>query len=139
MTGKPFYRVVAGVALRDGKLLVTRSPPGGPCPGWWEFPGGKVETGESDREALAREFREELEVEARIGGEIADARHEYPEKIVDLRFYRIEDLRGRPRPVGVAEIRWIDPDESGELEFLAGDREILDLLRDPEWMREAFR
>ncbi|MBN1824832.1 MAG: (deoxy)nucleoside triphosphate pyrophosphohydrolase [Candidatus Eisenbacteria bacterium] len=139
MTEKPFLRVVAGVAFRGGRILVTRRPPGAPYAGLWEFPGGKVEPGESDREALVREFREELEIEPRVGEEIATGRHEYPEKTVELHFYRVDALSGDPRPTGVAEIRWIDPERPGNLDFLAGDRELLDRLREPDWRERAFR
>ena len=63
-------RVVAGVIGRDGLILIGQRPPGKSHPMEWEFPGGKIETGESPREALARELREELEIEAHIGREI---------------------------------------------------------------------
>jgi 8-oxo-dGTP diphosphatase len=130
----PRIRVVAGVALRDGLFLAALRPEGTPYAGFWEFPGGKVEPGETDREALRREIREELGVEAEIGEEVARGVHEYPEKIVELHFYRILELKGEPAAIGVASIRWVDPVEAERAEFLEGDAKFLGKLADP-WFR----
>ncbi|MFH1277141.1 MAG: (deoxy)nucleoside triphosphate pyrophosphohydrolase [Candidatus Eisenbacteria bacterium] len=126
---KPSIRVVAGVARRGRRVLAALRPEGKPYPGFWEFPGGKVEEGESDAEALRREFREELGVEAAVGSEIASYTHEYPEKIVELHFLEIVDLGGEPSAIGVAEIRWVGPVETGSMPFLEGDRKFLEGLR----------
>jgi mutator protein MutT len=140
MTGseKPKLRVVAGVAFRGGRMLVAKRLAGKPYPLLWEFPGGKVEEGEEDRDALRREVREELGVEARVGSEIGSCVHEYPEKIVNLRFFHIESFSGRPRPIGVAELRWVSPAEAEQLPFLEGDRGFLAKLRTPEEQEKWF-
>lgn len=128
---KPTIRVVAGVALRNGSILVTRRPEGKPYPHRWEFPGGKVERGETDAEALVRELLEELNVRVDVGEEIGSYGWEYPEKRVDLHFYSIRVVEGEPAPVGVAEIRWVDPEETERLDFLEADLEFLKRLREP--------
>jgi 8-oxo-dGTP diphosphatase len=135
---KPFVRVVAGVAYRDGRLLAALRPEGKPYAGRWEFPGGKVEPGETDEDALRRELHEELGVEARIGDEIDVRRHEYPEKIVELHFYRIVEWREEPLAIGVGALRWFTPEEAGEAPFLEGDREFLTKMKNPSFVKERF-
>jgi 8-oxo-dGTP diphosphatase len=119
-------RVVAAVIRRDGRILVTRRPPGGPLGGLWEFPGGKVEPGECDRAALARELREELGCDASIGDELFRHDHDYPHVHVDLAFYACRLPQGaRPRCLGVAEIAWVLPSELAAREFCPADVPVL--------------
>ena len=86
--------VTAAVIEHDGRFLVTRRPAGVHLEGYWEFPGGKCDAGEALGACLARELREELDVDARIGGEIFTTTHTYPERAVELHFFRCE-LRRR--------------------------------------------
>ncbi len=120
-------RVAAAVVWRDGRLLLTRRPPGGPLGGLWEFPGGKLEPGESPEAALVRELREELGVEAVPGGEIAVERHDYPHGLaVELHFIRCElrsfDLAPGP---GVEEAGWFEPARVDPDQVLEADRGFL--------------
>ena len=135
---RPWIRVVAGVALRGDRVLAAKRPAGKPYPDRWEFPGGKVERGETDGEALRRELREELGVTAEIGDEIDSCLHKYPEKVVDLHFYRIRSMEGEPAAIGVAELRWIEPDKTEGMDFLEGDRAFLEKLRDPSRRERWF-
>ncbi len=80
-------RVVAAVVRRGGRILVTRRHPDGERGGQWEFPGGKVEPGESEPEALAREIREELGCAIEVGRLVVRHRHRYPDLEVNLAFY----------------------------------------------------
>jgi len=120
-------RVVAAVVLREGRLLLTRRPPGGPLGLQWEFPGGKVEEGESPAHALVREIHEELGVHARPLDVIEVDSHDYPHGLgVEILFVRCEldsvDFRpGR----GIHELRWWLPDEIDLEQVLAGDRDFL--------------
>ena len=102
--------VVAALAARDGRLLIARRPEGRHMGGRWEFPGGKLEKGELPEEALRRELREELDVEAEIGPIRAAIPYSYPEKEVLLLFYSAR-LKGEPRPVDEAALAWASPEE----------------------------
>src|SRR5437016_11546798 len=99
--------VVAAVIERDGRMLICRRKPGGRHPLKWEFPGGKVESGEDPREALARELREELGVDAFIGAEMDVYDVAYPDGFrARLRFYRVTRFEGEPRNLDFAQIVW---------------------------------
>ena len=102
--------VVAALAARDGRLLIARRPEGRHMGGRWEFPGGKLEKDELPEEALRRELREELDVEAEIGPIRAAIPYSYPEKDVLLLFYSAR-LKGEPRPVDEAALAWASPEE----------------------------
>ena len=122
-------RVVAAVIRRGGRILVTRRPPGGPLGGLWEFPGGKVEPGEGEAEALARELREELGCEARVGELLFRHDHDYPHLHVDLAFYRCTIADDAvPRCLGVAEIDWVEPAGLEGREFCPADVPVLPRL-----------
>jgi len=124
--GSPL-RVVAAVVWRDGRLLMTQRPPGGPLGLQWEFPGGKIEAGESPERALAREVREELGVGALPGDTLAVERHVYPQgPAVEIVFIACQlesfDLQCRP---GIHDIRWQHIEEIDLTQVLAGDRPFL--------------
>jgi len=119
-------RVVAGVLVRDGNVLVCRRPPGGAHPGKWEFPGGKVEAGETLEQALARELREELGVAATLGPELRRIAHAYPGGVaVELHFFTIERIDGALSSAHFAEVRWQPLGRLGELDFLEADRDLV--------------
>ena len=116
--------VVAAVVRRGDAILVTRRLDGPGKPGQWEFPGGKVEPGEGEAAALAREIAEELGCPARVGPLLLRHRHRYPHLAVELAFYACE-LRGAPSPVGVAEIAWPRVGTLVDYDFLEADRAVL--------------
>lgn len=92
----PVLQVVAGILERgDGRVLITQRPPGKVYAGYWEFPGGKVEPGESSFDAIARELREELSVEIEVVFPWLRRRFVYPHATVELRFLRIPKWRGQ--------------------------------------------
>jgi len=119
--------VVAAVVRRDDSYLVTRRLKGAHLPGFWEFPGGKCETGESHEACLVRELREELGVEADIGREILETTHAYAERTVRLHFHACA-LRGEPRALLGQEMRWVRRTDLGTLQFPEADRELIALL-----------
>ena len=118
-------RVVAGVIVRAGRVLVALRGPGMRLAGEWEFPGGKVEPGEDDATALARELREELRVEVRVADRIGVSRHPLGARTLVLVAYRCALVGGEPSPVEHAEVRWVTPDVLSELNFAAADRPLL--------------
>jgi 8-oxo-dGTP diphosphatase len=123
-------RVAAAVVWRDGRVLLTRRPPGGPLGLKWEFPGGKLEPGESPEQALVRELREELGVGASPRGTLAVESHSYDHGLeVELHFLRCEldSLEFTPCHE-VHEVRWSRPAEVDPAEVLEADRGFLAAL-----------
>ena len=118
---------MAAVIERDGRFLVTRRLEGTHLSGYWEFPGGKCDPGETQEACLARELREELVIDARIGAEIVVTEHTYPERTVRLHFRRCE-IMGEPRPLLNQEMRWVSRDEMRTLPFPAADRKLIEVL-----------
>jgi 8-oxo-dGTP diphosphatase len=114
--------VVAAVIMRDGKILIGQRKRGGRHPLKWEFPGGKVEPGEDPRAALARELREELNVDAVIGEELDSYEVNYGDGFrIFLRFYRITQFQGELRNLDFEQILWEKPETLPEYDFLEGD------------------
>ena len=120
--------VTAAVIDRDGRFLVTRRQQGVHLEGYWEFPGGKCDTGESLEACLARELREELDVAARVGAEVFTTTHTYLDRRVELHFLRCE-LNGEPRPQLGQDMRWVSREELATLEFPPADAELIQRLR----------
>ena len=119
--------VLAAVVERDGRFLVTRRLKDTHLSGYWEFPGGKCEAGESHEACLARELIEELGVRSDIGAELLVTEHAYPSRTVRLHFRRCA-IGGDPQPLLGQEMRWITREEMRSLEFPEADRDLIDLL-----------
>jgi 8-oxo-dGTP diphosphatase len=119
--------VTAAVIERDGRFLVTRRPKGSHLEGCWEFPGGKCDPDEALETCLRREMVEELDSDVRVGREVHRIAHTYPERVVELHFFRCE-LLSEPQPVLGQEMRWVAREDLGTLEFLPADAELIVLL-----------
>ncbi len=120
-------RVVAAVCRRGDAVLVTRRPDRPGRPGQWEFPGGKVEHGEAETDALRREIDEELGCEIEVGPLLLRHAHRYPGLEVDLAFFACRLPEGAsPRPVAVAQIEWASLGSLAGYDFLEADRAVLD-------------
>ena len=114
--------VVAAVIERDGNVLAGQRKPGGNHPLKWEFPGGKVEPGESPEDALIRELTEELGIRARVAGEITRYEHQYAGRSrILLIFYRVVDFEGEPQNLDFAQLKWVRRERLADLDFLEGD------------------
>ena len=120
--------VSAGLVFRDGKLLITQRPANGHLAGLWEFPGGKLERGETFEMALHRELMEELGIEVAILGLIESITHRYPEKTVHLQFYRCAWKRHEPQAIGCPALAWVTRESLANYEFPAADATLLDQL-----------
>ena len=129
MSSLPRVPVVAA-ALIDGagRVLLTQRPEGSHLAGTWEFPGGKREPEEGDREALARELAEELDVQADIGTLVAEIEHAYERFVVHLRLFAAVIRAGTPRAVEVADLRWVRVDEMRALPMPPADGPLIDAL-----------
>jgi len=111
----------------DGRILLTQRRPDQPMPLKWEFPGGKVEPGEPPVDALAREIREELGCDARVGRIDDVIFHAYAEFDLYMLVYACA-LAGTPRPVEVADVRWVPPAELPGFDVLPADVAICQRL-----------
>jgi mutator protein MutT len=124
--------VTAAVIKRDHRFLVTRRQPGVHLEGYWEFPGGKCDSGETHAACLVRELREELAVDARVGEIVFATSHTYADRQVDLHFFRCE-IAGEPVPQLGQQVRWVARHELAALDFPPADAELIRLLLSPEW------
>jgi len=122
-------RVVAGIVIEAGRVLIARRTEAQSFGLQWEFPGGKVEAGESDAEALVREFREELGIEV-AAGEPYDriAYRDGRGRDLEVVFYRARRLSGTPRTVEVAAVDWVPGAELEAIDFIPANRRIVDRL-----------
>ncbi len=114
--------VTAAVIVDSGRVLVAQRPPGGRHPGEWEFPGGKIEPGETARECVARELKEEMGVALRVGRRLAVIRHSYPDLEVELAAFECEIIDGAPTDIECSAHRWVTPAELARMDMLPCDR-----------------
>lgn len=123
-------RVVAAIIEQRGQLLICQRRRGDAFELQWEFPGGKIQRGETPRAALARELREELGVAAAIGPEIFRARHHYAERgvTIALTFFRASRPFPAPRNIVFERIAWVWPSDLTRYDFLAADRRLISRL-----------
>ena|SRR2546421_7758432 len=121
--------VAAALLFRDGKLLITQRSLGVHLGGLWEFPGGKREGGETFIECLHRELQEELAIEVEVIDLIEAVTHEYPEKIVHLRFFRCRLKRGEPQRLGCPDFRWVNREELARFDFPEADSRLIRKLQ----------
>ena len=123
---RKFVNVVAGLIYKKGKLLVCQRRADGAFPLKWEFPGGKVEAGETDIDALRRELREELAIEMRGATLVYQHTHSYADgPVVSLRFYRVHDFGGDEKNLVFEATSWVGFAELERIDFLEGDRPII--------------
>jgi 8-oxo-dGTP diphosphatase len=114
-------RVVAALIREKGRVLLTQRRPGRHLGLSWEFPGGKVEAGETDEEALRRELREELGVEARVGTRCFETRHHYGNREMHLLVYRCRLISGEPEAIEVNAVEWVAEGDIEQRRFLPAD------------------
>ena len=115
-------RVVAGLIVKDGKLLVCQRTRHQTMPLKWEFPGGKIEEGEQPRDALRRELEEELGILATVGDEVKRIQHEYPNGgMVELRFFIVREHQREIENRIFRDMQWAEPRDLPKYDFLEAD------------------
>jgi 8-oxo-dGTP diphosphatase len=119
--------VTAAVIEENDRFLVTRRQRGVHLEGYWEFPGGKCEADEDHAACLARELREELAVEARVGEELLATTHAYADREIEIHFIRC-DIAGDPAPQLGQDMRWIARADLAQLAFPPADVDVIRLL-----------
>ncbi|MGE4555774.1 MAG: (deoxy)nucleoside triphosphate pyrophosphohydrolase [Desulfovibrionaceae bacterium] len=129
MTARPNLCVVAAVIESEEGLLAVRRPAGKPYAGYFEFPGGKVEPGESLETALSRELQEELDVTPVKFDFWLEKSHAYPEFYIRLHVFRVREFSGAIKPLEGQSLCWLAPEAAEPEAFLPADRELVDLLR----------
>ena len=121
---------VVAALIRDGdRALLCRRPEGKNQGGKWEFPGGKIKPGETGEAALARECREELDVELDVGEALADVVQDYPGRTVHLTLYDARIRRGEPRLLEHSDMRWTPEPLLGACDLCPADARLVELLR----------
>jgi len=122
-------RVVAAV-LRDaaGRVLIAQRAPGKHMAGYWEFPGGKIAAGESGEQALARELAEELGVALRRCHPLLQLRHDYPDRVVELDVFVVDDYGGEPQALEAQALKWVATAQLAAQALLPADRPIIEAL-----------
>ena len=121
--------VVGAVIVSEERVLAAKRGPAGSLPNMWEFPGGKVEDGESPQEALAREILEELLVEIRVGEQVITTTHDYEFGAVTLTTYYCELRSGDPQLTEHAAVCWLAPEELLSVEWAPADIPTVERVR----------
>jgi 8-oxo-dGTP diphosphatase len=125
---RPEIEVVGAVIVRDGLVLCAQRGPGGSLSGRWEFPGGKVEDGESGRVALGREIDEELQCVVEVGEEIATTRYDDGRVVVVLTTFWCRIVSGTPQLTEHTALRWVAPGKLGGLDWAPADVPAVELV-----------
>src|SRR5579859_3341279 len=128
MAASRSIRVVAAVIASEGRYLITQRRPAAVLPMLWEFPGGKVERGESDTDALRREVRPRLGVEIDVGELMSFVSHPYEHYHVDLYLYECRLTGGDPRALNVNDFRWVTSEEFDRYPFTPADEASMNQL-----------
>ncbi|MGH9498414.1 MAG: (deoxy)nucleoside triphosphate pyrophosphohydrolase [Terriglobales bacterium] len=119
-------QVVAAIIIKDGKILVCQRTRHQTMPLKWEFPGGKIETGEQPRDALRRELEEELGIHATVGEEVMRIRHKYKTgSSVELRFFAVREYAGTVENRIFRDLHWATRSELPTYDFLEADAKLV--------------
>ncbi|MGV8059129.1 MAG: 8-oxo-dGTP diphosphatase MutT [Smithellaceae bacterium] len=122
-------RVSAAIITNsDNEILICRRGPGGSCQFLWEFPGGKIEQGESPEECLVRECLEELGIEIQVLDLFEETKYSYPEREIEFMFFSASLKKGVPTPNVHDSIKWVSPYRLKEYEFCPADVPVVERL-----------
>jgi 8-oxo-dGTP diphosphatase len=133
---KPVICVVAGALFdRDGRVLIAERPAGKHMAGRWEFPGGKVASGESESMALGRELREELGVAVSACRPFMRLSHEYDDRIVELSLWVVDAFNGEPAGLDGQALKWVAVGQLGYEDILEADAPFVEALQEAQRKR----
>jgi 8-oxo-dGTP diphosphatase len=121
-------KVTAAIIEENGKVLIGRRKPGRHMGGKWEFPGGKIELGETPQDSLARELQEELAIRVSVGQFLCSAFYEGDGVSLELLVYRVERLEGEPALIEHEELCWVRPEELTGFDLADSDRRVVQRL-----------
>jgi A/G-specific adenine glycosylase len=124
----PHYQVVIGLIQKKGTYLIQRRPETGLLGGLWEFPGGKINQGESEVDALKREIEEETSLQVEVGEKITTIQHAYTHFKITLSAYRCKWLNGEAQKHVATENKWVTPDKFKDHAFPKANLKILEVL-----------
>jgi mutator protein MutT len=138
-TGKTVHVAAAVLIDSRGRILIAQRPPGSHLAGGWEFPGGKLESGERPLQALARELYEELGIEMGSGPHrpLGRVRHSYPDREILIETWVVREFTGEPRGLDGQTIRWCQQQDLAAVPLLPADAPIVDALQLPEHLVRA--
>lgn len=132
MFNEPLPHKNIGVAViwnEQRQILIDRRRPGGSMGGLWEFPGGKIEFGETVEECIKREILEELGIEIVVGDRLITINHTYSQYLITLNVHHCHHFTGIPQPIESDEIRWVTLEEIDQFPFPKANIQIINALR----------
>ena len=121
-------KVVAAIIVKDGRLFATQRGDGD-YKDWWEFPGGKIEPGETPEQALKREIKEELDTEINVGDHLITVEYDYPKFHMTMGCYLCSVVSGKLTLLEHEAARWLGPDELESVKWLPSDIEVVEKIR----------
>jgi 8-oxo-dGTP diphosphatase len=121
---------VAVIWNQTGQILIDRRKVGGTMGGLWEFPGGKIEPGETVEACIEREIQEELAIEITVGKQLISIDHTYPTFHLTLTVHHCQHISGIPQPIESEEIRWVNIGDLNNYQFPAANIAIINALKD---------
>ena len=121
--------VAAGVLRKENKVLIGKRPADGTLPGLWEFPGGKIEVGESPEVALKRELMEELGIDAEVGDILHSSSHHYGDKGILLLFFWVDYWKGEPKTLHHENLEWVELEELESRHIPDSNRDVTNKLK----------
>ena len=120
---------VAVICNDQGKILIDRRLDKGDMAGLWEFPGGKIEPGETVEDCVIREIKEEINLDVRVGDRLMFIEHDYPKFKVSLHVYWCKYISGEPQALECQEIRWVKPEALNDFQFPEANQAIIDAIQ----------
>lgn len=122
-------QVVAGIIEKDGKILIARRSPDKDLGGLWEYAGGKIEENETDKQSLARELKEEFNIDVEVKNFLINNIHKYPKRTINLKAYKVRYISGEFKLSDHDEIAWVDISELDNYNFAPADIPINNYLK----------